>query len=589
MKKLLPSPLPGRRGAPLLAIALLGCSAGVGNGGTGGGGGSGGLGAAVAASTGSGFEAGAGGGGTCAAHCTADLHQYVDCNGKVLVTCGSDQGCLPDGTCGPPCDAAAKNQSTIGCDFFSATTPVSFGARGGCFAALVANTWTSPVQIALDYDGQTIDASQYTYLPTGQGSSLTFQPLTGGKLQPGQLGVVMLSHFASGEPLNVACPVPAALEVQTQVDTTGRGHAFHVTTTAPVVAYDVYPWGGATSYATSSTLLLPTSSWGTNFVTSDAWSAEHGQPFTQIVGSVDGTTVTMVPSHAVPAAGGVSAMAANTPSTFTINRGEIVQLLQDERLAGSRISSDQPISVWGGSSCMNIPTGMDACDTGHQELLPVVRVGAEYVGARYPSRGGDDSAPYTLVGMVNGTQLTFDPPQSTAPLTLSAGQVVTFFTSQAFTVKSQGDDHPFYLAAHMTGGGTNSEGLGDPDYVNVISPKQYLKSYLFVTDPTYANTSLVFTRKRDTQGQFHDVKLDCVGVVNGWTAVDAADSAEVARVKMVDHGHGLGSCNNGVHTADSDGVFGLTVWGYDYYASYAYPAGMSVEPINNVVVPPVPN
>jgi hypothetical protein len=399
----------------------------------------------------------------------------------------------------------------------------------------------------------------------------------------------MLSHYVSGDPLNVACPVPAALEMQTQIDTTGRGHAFHITTTAPVVAYDVYPWGGATSYATSSTLLLPTSSWGTNFVTADAWSAEHGQPFTQIVGSVDGTTVTIVPSSAVPAAGGVSAMAKNTPSTFTLDRGEIVQILQNDRLAGSTISSDQPVSVWGGSSCMNIPTGMDACDTAHQELLPVVRVGSEYVGARYPSRGGDDSAPYTLVGMVGGTKLTFDPPQSTAPLTLAQGQVVTFFTTDAFVVKSQGPDHPFYLAAHMTGGATNQDGLGDPDYVNVISPKQYLSSYLFVTDPTYATTTLVFTRTRDGNGSFHDVSLDCLGTIQGWAPVDSAHTAEVAREKIVDHGQGQGGCNNGVHTATSDAPFGLTVWGYDYYASYAYPAGMSVEPVNTVVVPPIPN
>ena len=50
----------------------------------------------------------------------------------------------------------------------------------------------------------------------------------------------------------------------------------------------------------------------------------------------------------------------------------------------------------------------------------------------------------------------------------------------------------------------------------------------------------------------------------------------------------VGSCYNGAHTATSEVPFGLTVWGYDQYASYAYPAGMSVEPINTVVVPPVP-
>ena len=57
---------------------------------------------------------------------------------------------------------------------------------------------------------------------------------------------------------------------------------------------------------------------------------------------------------------------------------------------------------------------------------------------------------------------------------------------------------------------------------------------------------------------------------------------------IVAGGVGVGGCNNGVHTATSEVPFGLTVWGYDSYASYAYPAGMSVEPINSVIVPPIP-
>ena len=45
---------------------------------------------------------------------------------------------------------------------------------------------------------------------------------------------------------------------------------------------------------------------------------------------------------------------------------------------------------------------------------------------------------------------------------------------------------------------------------------------------------------------------------------------------------------NGLHSIWSDAPFGITVWGFDEYVSYAYPAGASVRPINNVVVPPTP-
>ena len=85
---------------------------------------------------------------------------------------------------------------------------------------------------------------------------------------------------------------------------------------------------------------------------------------------------------------GVPAMAANVAGQFTLNRGEVVQMLQPARLAGSTLQSDKPIRVWGGSSCMNIPDGTTACDAAHQQLLPIPMLGNQYTGVRYPSRGG---------------------------------------------------------------------------------------------------------------------------------------------------------------------------------------------------------
>jgi hypothetical protein len=58
-----------------------------------------------------------------------------------------------------------------------------------------------------------------------------------------------------------------------------------------------------------------------------------------------------------------------------------------------------------------------------------------------------------------------------------------------------------------------------------------------------------------------------------------------------------GLCDNGIHQIRSDAPFGITVWGWgshettgfkSTYVSYAYPAGASVQPINQVVVVPVP-
>ena len=266
-----------------------------------------------------------------------------------------------------------------------------------------------------------------------------------------------------------------------------------------------------------------------------------------------------------------------------------------ERLAGSVVAADQPISMWGGSSCMNIPIGNYACDSGHQQLLPVNALGNTYLGVRYADRapGANESVPYELVGMVDGTQLTYDPgPPVGAPSSLATGQVVAFNGNAPFVVRSQDEAHPFYLAIHMTGAGAvsgNFENLGDPENVNVIPPAQYLDHYLFLTDPTYRYTELVFTRKKSKDGTFKDVQLDCLGSVGGWQPIGAGGEFEWARVDLVVGGAPVGSCDNGVHSADSDEPFGLTVWGWDVTVSYGYPAGLSLKAINSVVVPPTPD
>ena len=124
--------------------------------------------------------------------------------------------------------------------------------------------------------------------------------------------------------------------------------------------------------------------------------------------------------------------------------------------------------------------------------------------------------------------------------------------------------------------------------MNAVPPPQWLRSYVFLTDPTYRTTSLVFIRQKAKDGAFKDVTLDCAGKVTGWKAVDKNGQYERAYVDLVVHGAPVGSCDNGAHTASSDALFGLTVWGWDSYASYAYPAGMGTRAINTVVVPPIP-
>jgi hypothetical protein len=541
---------------------------------------------------------------SCPGHCSADLHSVLDCNNKVILTCPGDQGCGPNGQCVAACDSATANKSTIGCDYYSVDPGTDGEANGSCFAAYIANTWGSDATIKIDYNGQTVDATPYSFIPQGSGMSLTYMPLPSGKLPKGQLAIVFLADATAVIPTDtVPTKCPAGTKAfyttaEASSEQTAIIHSFHITTSVPVVAYDIFPYGGSLSYITSATLLLPSSAWDTNYIAIDAihqdmiamQDAPNQQPFIEIAAASDGTHVTISPTAAIVGGNGVMPTAQGKPITYTLNHGEVVQLKQNEELNGSPIQSDKPIGVWGGHSCMRIPDGQCCCDSGHQELPPVKALGNEYVAVRYKNRGAmEETPPWRILGAVDGTTLTYDPATPTgAPTTINSGQVVQFDAAGPFVVKSQDAKHPFYVSGHMTDGtDPNTGSIGDPEFVNLVPPQQYLSDYVFMTDPTIGNTNLVLVRTKDMNGVFQDVKLDCSGTVTGWQPVGAG-KYQYARVDIAIMGAGVGACNNGRHEITSMGSFGLTVWGWDQYVSYAYPSGASVQPINDVVVPPTP-
>ena len=190
---------------------------------------------------------------------------------------------------------------------------------------------------------------------------------------------------------------------------------------------------------------------------------------------------------------------------------------------------------------------------------------------------------------MNDTQLSYDPAAPAgAPTTLQLGQKAVFFTDQIFEVHSQDANHPFYMAAHMTGGSTNS-GIGDPEYVNLVPPARFLPSYVFVTDPTYGNTALVFVRQRDENG-FQDVALDCLGAI---TTLDADRQQRRLRIRSGHDQRKWRRCRWlqrwRAHQRKALFPSGLPSEGTTSTPATRTPAGMAVESINTVVVPPTPN
>ncbi len=555
-------------------------------------------------------------GGSCA-QCSADRSSVIDCSGAVVEACAQGTECA-GGRCATPCEAAAVNRSNVGCDYRPVYMDADGVASGGCFAAFVANTRDHAVRLELEFDGNTFDLSKHAAIPRGSGPTLTYEPYDAAAgLPAGEVAILFLAYDEAakrGARPALPCPLPAAV-VTAQVHNTSYGKAFRISSDSPVVAYQMLPYGGGRAAVTGATLLLPTSAWDTNYVAVQAYTrtwAYSFPPSMNIVAAEDDTEVTILPKGKIVGYGNiVPGSAPNVPVTYRLNAGEHVQFTEQEELTGSPVTSTKPVGLYAGHYCLNVPWDRDYCDHAEQQIPPVRALSHEYVAVghatRSPERTEDvvEERHWRVVGTADGTTLTYEP-DVPGPKQLALGEVVEFKTTEPFVVRSQDEAHPFMVFGYMAGSTMvdGPEGRGDADFVRIGPPAQYMKRYVFFTDPTYPETHLVVVRRRGSGG-FAAVNLACRGVIDGWQDLGAG-VYEYAHVPIVrGNFEAQDGCDNGRHEMTSDEPFGVWVWGWGNAetsngdclsgegilscdVSYAYPAGENLELINDVYVAPIP-
>jgi hypothetical protein len=570
---------------------------------------------------------------TSPAYCDPSDLGYVWKCGERILQCSSLEQCEGSesgASCVNPCLDALGNNTSNGCEFYAVEMDTTPDAEGVCYAVFVVNQWKTgePAKIEVSRGGTVLPIEQFARIPVGTGTGITYQPFDASVgLATNHIAILFLSRDPTAQsdsnhtdPRYLAnCPagVQPAIPADASLHGTGKASAFHVKTNVPVVAYQMLPYGGGSARVTGSTLLLPTSAWDTNYVIADAYRAPtlfrmpRAGPTSVVIASQPGTHVTLKPTATILPGDDVAGAAPGTSVTYTLDAGQYLQLTQSAELTGTAVQADQPVAVIGGSTLMDLPLSSARADSAEQMLPPVRALGSEYVAVRYRSRSlVEESVPWRMVGAVDGTQLTFEPaPPPGAPSVLSAQQLAEFDSPGPFVVHSQDAQHPFYLASYMTGGAAFDSGDGDPEFINVVPPAQFLTRYTFFTDPTYPETNLVVIRVRNPQtGQMPDVTLDCAGTLGGWTAVGTSGSYQMTRVDLsTGDFQGVGGCNNGVHLIESSppgATFGVTVWGwgnditwptddgsadeqnpkFTRWVSYGYPAGSNFQPLNTAVL-----
>src|SRR5438270_3148962 len=91
----------------------------------------------------------------CATSCSDDLRSVIDCNGNVVQSCAASDQCDTSAIqCTNACAAAEANHRSVGCDYYA--TYMDSEIPQYCFAVFVANTWTTPAHVSVEYNGQSM-------------------------------------------------------------------------------------------------------------------------------------------------------------------------------------------------------------------------------------------------------------------------------------------------------------------------------------------------------------------------------------------------------------------------------------------------
>lgn len=220
------------------------------------------------------------------------------------------------------------------------------------------------------------------------------------------------------------------------------------------------------------TNLFPDTSLGTSYLVMAATSGivSDGSQIAVVAGT-DGTTVTITPAAALS-----TGQPAGVPFNIVLNRLEAVEFRAiSADLTGTLITATQPIAVFGGHQCANVPDTTGACDHVIEQLPASADFGTDFVLVPTEQPGPGDVV--KLLARDDGTVVTFeDSGGTTVQPTLAAGESLTLPPGLTENTRVT-SNNPILIGQFMLG--LELAGAGDPAFALVPDRNQWLDRYIF--------------------------------------------------------------------------------------------------------------
>ncbi|MFA6903763.1 MAG: IgGFc-binding protein [Gallionellaceae bacterium] len=339
----------------------------------------------------------------------------------------------------------------------------------------------------------------------------------------------------------------------------------HITALSPVSVYVV------SENATSADgyLALPTAGLGTSYYVMSRSSSRYSGSEFAVVASRNATTLNITPS-----ASGAS-KAAGVAFTVLLNAGDTYQFANtgSADMTGTLITSDQPVAVFGGHRCADVPSGVGYCDYLVEQLPDTSAWGNTFHTAPFSGRSR-----YTVRVLASQDNTTFATIPAGLLGTLNAGQFADVDLTTAAEIISS---NPVLVAQFMRGYADDIAAKGDPSMV-LITPAE-----MGMTESTFAVHGLA-----GTSGAFISIVTESSSLGNL-----TLDSAVVDPALFTP----LGGNSNysfatipvpaGTHTLLGTAAYSAHIYDYGIAwnaVSYAYPVGRMLSVPVSTITPTLP-
>lgn len=502
---------------------------------------------------------------------------------------GAGLHCSPAG-CSNLCLEAERERSYIGCEYLATSTSNSPLAAELSFAVAIANPQLVPAHVTITRGSEVV--RMLTVAPNALATE---------KLPPIEALIRESASPRSRRVLN------GAYVIRSDVPVT----AYQFNPLEYVIARDCAEEmgrdGRCFSFTSDASLLLPAHALtGSYLVLSRAGQLlrlrEGAQEnvvmspgFLTVIATVDDTSVEILAQGATTASSPsavtpVAALAAGERATFTLARGETLQLTSavpascpvesfEETfngtmlsycplgpaydLTGTEIRASAPVAVFAGHNCAFVPYNRWACDHLEEAMFPVESWGKEVaVALTRPLR--EEPNLVRILSSADDNTITIDPPLVPAR-TLARGAYFEIETHQDIVISAT---QPISVAQTMVGqnfaglGTVGNESPGDPSMAVGIPREQFRTNYTFLAPETYPESW-----------------ISVVTPLDGVLTLDGRELGPAARIGASGLGTLTVMIRGGTHRITGTRPFGLIVYGFGTYTSYLYPGGLDYREI----------